>query len=226
MTSTVVPTRPQKGLPMEGVIASWYARTRRDPEAARDIERVAALAPPDGDVLEVAPGPGHVAIALAQRGYRVTGLDISASFLRIAHARARAAATTVTWVLGDAAELPFPDATYDVVLCRAAFKNFTAPARAIEQMYRVLRPGGTAVILDLCGSARRADVEAYVHTMGLGRLDAALTRRSLGGFLLKNAYTPEAMRDLVAQTPFAGTDAEITVAGIALEVLLRRPGTR
>src|SRR4051794_7165346 len=75
------------GIQMEGPIATWYARTTRDrrdyPITARAI---AAQLPDGGDVLEVAPGPGYMAIELARLrgGYHINGLDISRSFVRIA----------------------------------------------------------------------------------------------------------------------------------------------
>ena len=85
--------KPYKGLPMEGPIATWYARnTGRDLHRfIRVAQTVAARVPPGGRVLEVAPGPGFCAIEMAKAGYRVTGLDISESFVRIARENARKA---------------------------------------------------------------------------------------------------------------------------------------
>src|SRR5215470_1170021 len=76
-----------RGVGMEGPIATWYARnTGRDLSRFVAVaEAVAARMPSGGRVLEVAPGPGFCAIEIARAGrYRVTGLDISASFVRIA----------------------------------------------------------------------------------------------------------------------------------------------
>src|SRR6516162_1167316 len=78
---------PQKGLPMEGLIASWYARqTAGDIEEFRQAaRRIAAQLNSDSRVLEIAPGPGYPAIELARlTGGSVTGVDISRSFVRIA----------------------------------------------------------------------------------------------------------------------------------------------
>src|SRR6476646_10717472 len=86
-----------RGLAMEGPIASWYADN-----TARDVRRfvqmatqVAARVPPRARILEVAPGPGYLAIELAKRGYDVTGLDISTSFVRIGRANAEKAGVGV-----------------------------------------------------------------------------------------------------------------------------------
>jgi 2-polyprenyl-3-methyl-5-hydroxy-6-metoxy-1,4-benzoquinol methylase len=75
-----------RGVAMEGVIATWYTKNigrdlRRFTEMAQTVAR---RAPAGARILEVAPGPGYLAIELAYRGYRVTALDISKSFVRIA----------------------------------------------------------------------------------------------------------------------------------------------
>src|SRR5262249_59750142 len=86
-----------KGLPMEGAIASWYARnTGRDHARFEDAaRRVAARARPGSHVLEVAPGPGYLAIELARRGYSVTALDISKSFVQMASENAARAGVAI-----------------------------------------------------------------------------------------------------------------------------------
>src|SRR4051812_41502418 len=121
-----------KGLPMEGIIASWYAKnTQTDSRFKGTAQAVAAQVPPGGRILEVAPGPGYLAIQLAKRnGYQVTGLDISKSFVRIATENARQAGVRIDFRHGDAAHMPFPDEHFDFVVCTAAFKNFTDPVGA------------------------------------------------------------------------------------------------
>src|SRR5262245_36043755 len=97
---------------MEGVIARWYAKnTRGDMRAfAALAERVTANLAPGARVLEVAPGPGYLAIEIAKRGpFRVSGLDISQSFVRIARENARAAGVAIDFQHGNASEIPFPD---------------------------------------------------------------------------------------------------------------------
>ena len=83
--------KPYGGVQMEGPIASWYARMTRDRrDHRRTAETIAAQLPPGSAVLEVAPGPGYLAIELARLSggaYRISGLDISHSFVRIATER-------------------------------------------------------------------------------------------------------------------------------------------
>src|SRR5919204_1970136 len=124
--STPKPRKGYKGLPLEGFLARWYARiTGKDRGAFRKLaEAVAGQLAGGGSVLEVAPGPGYLAIELAKLGpYRITGLDISRSFVRIASENAREAGVVIDFRQGDAATMPFPAESFDYAVCRAAFKN-------------------------------------------------------------------------------------------------------
>ena len=212
-----------KGLAMEGPIAAWYTKNtgrdkRRFVTVARAIhERVA----PGSRILEVAPGPGYLAIELAQAGYRVTGLDISQSFVRIAQEQAALANVEIDVRHGNASDMPFAPARFDFVVCVAAFKNFTDPLGAIDEFHRVLRPGGEASIYDLRKDASADAIAAEVRDMQLSRVNAALTRFVFRHTLIKNAYSREAFEALVARSRFR--TCEITADGIGLEVRLRKP---
>jgi SAM-dependent methyltransferase len=94
------------------------------------------------DVLDVATGSGNTAIAAARRFARVTGLDFVPALLERGRQRADAEGLSVTYVEGDAEELPFPDDSFDVVL--STFGVMFAPdqAKAAGELVRVLRPGG------------------------------------------------------------------------------------
>src|SRR5919197_2162721 len=90
--------KPYKGLAMEGPIARWYAKnTGRDTRGYRKTAgALAERLAPGSAVLEVAPGPGYLAIELARLGaYQITGLDISHSFVRIATENARRAGVAI-----------------------------------------------------------------------------------------------------------------------------------
>src|SRR6266536_3997549 len=169
---------------MEGSVARWYARQRRSGNQMEIYRKQAAqLAtglPTGADVLEVAPGPGYHAIELARLGCTVTGLDISHTFVEIASGHARAAGVPVDFRQGTVADMPFPSGSFDLVVCQAAFKNFTEPVRALDEMHRVLRTGGTAVIQDLSPDATKADIEREVRQMRLNRWNTVVTRYTLG----------------------------------------------
>src|SRR5262245_14952462 len=76
-----------RGAPMEGILATWSAKTTPKPgaESKACAKRIAEDLHPGARVLEVAPGPGYLAVEIAKLGpYRITGLDISRSFVRMA----------------------------------------------------------------------------------------------------------------------------------------------
>jgi ubiquinone/menaquinone biosynthesis C-methylase UbiE len=128
-------------------------------------------------VLEVAPGPGYLAIGLARRGaFRIAGLDISHSFVRIATQNAARAGVEIAFRQGDAAAMPYPEQSFDFVVCRAAFKNFSDPVGALREMHRVLRPGGEALIIDMRCDASNAAIDERVAAMKLGPLNAFFVR--------------------------------------------------
>jgi ubiquinone/menaquinone biosynthesis C-methylase UbiE len=103
-------------------------------------------------VLDVAAGPGTSAIHLAQRfGCRVTGVDLSETIVTAAReAAAQAGVTALThFVAGDAERLPFPDASFDAVICECAFCTFPDKPSAAAEFARVLRPGGRVGLSDI-----------------------------------------------------------------------------
>jgi len=218
--------KPYRGLlPMEGRIARRYADLRGSANQAELYRRQAAeLTAGLGDgaeVLEIAPGPGYLAIEMARTGrVRVTGLDVSTTFVELATAAARKAGADVEFRAGDAADMPFDAGSFDLAVSQAAFKNFSRPGRALAEIHRVLRPGGTAIIQDMNRDASAAGIAAEVTGMGLGRGSAAMTKVILSR-LRRRAYSPPQFERLVAASPFR--TCEITTEGIGLEVRMKKP---
>ncbi|WP_213450846.1 class I SAM-dependent methyltransferase [Rhizomonospora bruguierae] len=208
---------------MEGPVARWYARQRGSAsQLAGYHDQAAALAaelPVGIEILEVAPGPGYMAVELARLGHRVTGLDISRTFVGLAAEYARGQGVTVDFRQGDVGAMPFGDDAFDLVVCQAAFKNFLRPVRALNEMYRVLHAGGTAVIDDMNRDATRAQIAEEVGGMGLSGPNVFLTRTTLG-WLRRRAMSPRRFRELAAESAFGG--AEITAHGIGLRVRLTK----
>ena len=215
-----------KGPEMEGVVARWYARirgTRSQIEAHRaEAVRLTSGVPEGARVLEVAFGPGYLAIELARLGrFQVTGLDISHTFVKIASQNAKDAGVTVDFHQGDATVMPFEADTFDLIVCQAAFKNFVHPGSALSEMHRVLRNGGTAVIQDMSSDASHADIEREVNGMRLGRLSSFMTKGTLE-MLKRRAYSPAKFERLAAESPFR--TCAISSEGIGVEVRLTKQG--
>ena len=214
-----------KGPEMEGPIARWYTRLRGSAsqldlyrEQAREL--IAGLAS-SAPVLEVAPGPGFLSIEMARLGaaLHITGLDISRTFVEIAAANARNAGVTVDFRQGDVAQMPFASDSFDLIVCQAAFKNFTLPGTALAEMHRVLRAGGRAVIQDMSKDATHTDIDNEVNGMDVGRFSAFTTKATLE-MLKRRAYSPDQLRQLAAATPFR--TCQITPRGIGVEVQLTK----
>jgi ubiquinone/menaquinone biosynthesis C-methylase UbiE len=213
-----------KGLPMEGPIATWYAKnTGRDRRRFIAVaDAVAQRVPAGGRVLEVAPGPGFLAIEIAKAGrHSVTGLDISESFVRIALENARTAGVVVDFRHGNASAMPFPDASFDFVVCTAAFKNFSDPVGALNEIHRVLTPDGEASIYDLRKDASLDEIAAEVRNMRLSAVAAFVTRCIFRFGLLRRAYTREAVEALAVLSRFRTCQFEPDGIGFELKLAKR-----
>ena len=215
---TVTAEKGYKGMGMEGSIARWYDRNTRKSleEFRREAERLKAFLPDGGDVLEVAPGPGFLAIEMARDSrIRVTGLDISKTFVELARKKAAEEGVRVDFKLGNASAMPFADKSFDLLVCRAAFKNFSEPERALKEMRRVLRPGGTGVIIDLRRDASMTEIKHEVDRMQLGFWSRLFTRETFRLMLLKRAYTKPELEKMLERSGFK--TVEVNTSGIGME---------
>lgn len=227
MTTTKMSTmkRPKgyKGLGMDGFIATWYAKiTQKDIEEYKNNAKLIAGQVSAGSaILEVAPGPGYLAIELAKLGhYKIVGLDISEKFVEIAQMKAKEAGVEVDFRQGNAAQMPFAEGIFDFIICKSAFKNFAEPVLALDEMHRVLKVGSKALILDLRGDVSEETVNHYVDNLGLNWANSLLTKWTFKFMLIKRAYTKDQFKELVARTKFS--KSEIQANQIGLEVWLEK----
>jgi ubiquinone/menaquinone biosynthesis C-methylase UbiE len=107
-----------------------------------------------GRALEVAIGTGRN-LPFYPDSVRLTGIDFSPGMLEIARARAAELNREIDLREGDAQALPFPDASFDTVVCTLGLCGFPDHRAAIAEMHRVLRPGGTLLLLDHIGSQHK-----------------------------------------------------------------------
>ncbi|MEO8732691.1 MAG: bifunctional demethylmenaquinone methyltransferase/2-methoxy-6-polyprenyl-1,4-benzoquinol methylase UbiE [Flavobacteriales bacterium] len=101
-------------------------------------------------LLDVATGTADLAIMGAKVAKQITGADISSGMLSVGRVKVQKAdlADRITLVQADAAELPFPDASFDAITVAFGVRNFEDLPRGIAGMARVLRPGGRLFVLE------------------------------------------------------------------------------
>ena len=210
-----------RGMGMEGGIARWYDRaTRKSMEDFRVLAtRIASIAPAGGKVLEVAPGPGFLSIELAKRGLEVRAVDISRTFVEIARKNEAHDGVYVEFMQGNAADLPVDSASVDFVVCRAAFKNFTEPVKAMREMLRVLRPGGTALLIDMRRDVAMEEIKQFVRGMGLSWWNRLFTNFTFKHMLIKRAYPLCDIRTMAQEAGWK--DVRIEVARLGFEASVR-----
>ena len=141
---------------------------------------IALAAPrPGGRALDLATGTGDIAFALAERGARVVGLDITLRMIQLARDKAaRGAQPGAAFLVGDMIALPFAAGAFDIVTTGYGLRNVPNLAAAIDEIGRVLSPGGQLLSLDFnrpSSRVVRACYLAYLTLVG-GALGWALHR--------------------------------------------------
>jgi len=163
------------------------------------------------DLLSVGCGPAIIEGALSERGIRVTGLDISQEALR-------RAPDGIRTVLASAEDMPFPDSAFDAVIFVVSLQFIEDYRKAIQEMFRVLRPDGRLIVMLLNPESpffkeKRRDPRSYVH--GIKHADTkdiedAITRKfsvrteyflgAKADAVFENRDAPEALLYIVAGT--------------------------
>ena len=130
--------------------ADSFARSRAM-SLTETLDAVVELVPEDPAArwVEVACGPGLIARAMAPRVGSVVGFDLTPAMVEVARAEAAAARVeNVSFELGDATALEPPDDSLDGAVTRFSFHHIPAPVRVLEEMRRVVKPGGFIVVAD------------------------------------------------------------------------------
>jgi ubiquinone/menaquinone biosynthesis C-methylase UbiE len=99
-------------------------------------------------VLDVAAGNGNFAIAAARSGADVTASDLTPNMVELGRKRSEAAGLPITWVDGDAEDLPFPDSSFDVAASVFGAMFAPRPERVTAELFRVVRPGGLVAMVN------------------------------------------------------------------------------
>lgn len=136
----------------------------------------------DAKIIDVATGTGMIACALGEAGYRdVTGVDLSEQMMRVAIDRAREKNLNIPFIYGNATELPFPDASVDVVVSCRLLWTLNEPTAALTDWLRVLKPGGKIVAIN----------EFEDHGIECGSMEAYCTSTQSDDFPWSNASKEE-----------------------------------
>jgi ubiquinone/menaquinone biosynthesis C-methylase UbiE len=207
-----------KDLGMEGSQARLYdanSREHRMDEIRRDAKELARHIHPGDSVLEIAMGPGYLSIEMAKLGsYAITGMDVSQDTVDIAARNAKEAGVDIVFLQGNASKMPFQAGSFHFIVCVLAFKNFKDPLGALNEMHRVLKPGGKARIMDLDRNASENYMAAFIRNMGLRGMGALLVRK-----IQKNgAYTRREFEHYISRSKFEDYSIHHTDMGFSIDL--------
>ncbi|RPI54844.1 MAG: class I SAM-dependent methyltransferase [Chloroflexi bacterium] len=171
------------------------------------VARRAAAMVPAGHAADLGCGPGYLVVKLAQvaPGLHVTGVDLADEMLVEAERVARRSGLQdrADFKQGDVAQLPFPNGSLDLVVSTLSLHHWTDPVGVLDEIARVLRPGGSFLVADL-----RRDMSAPFYMLlwfathcvvprALRRINEPMGSRNA-------AFTPQEAAHLVAQSRLAG----------------------
>jgi demethylmenaquinone methyltransferase / 2-methoxy-6-polyprenyl-1,4-benzoquinol methylase len=181
-----------------------------------------ALAP-GSLVLDLACGTGDLSRLGYRAGYRMVGADLSAGMLA-------ANEQPAPLVEADGACLPFPDGTFDGMVCGYALRNFTDLGATLTEAARVLRPGGRLAVLEVDAPSSRVLRAGYDiwFTKAVPVLGGALSDREAYRYLPRSvAYLPAApaLRRLLLDAGYSGVGIRPLAGGLSQLVLATRTGT-
>jgi ubiquinone/menaquinone biosynthesis C-methylase UbiE len=138
-------------------------------------EAIAAETPAGSRLLDVGCGPGEVLVRLAEiaPGIASTGLDVDAAMIERAERKAdgavaRGARSRPAFVVADVASMPFPDASFDLVVSSFAVHHWPDRQAGLAEVMRVLRPGGRAIVWDIAPPHPTSDADAGGEAHGHG----------------------------------------------------------
>ncbi len=139
--------------------------------AGEDLQRIAQLvqAQPAAHALDAGCGAGHTAAAIAPYAGQVTAFDLTDTMLeQVNRLAAERGLTNITTRQGDVETLPFDDATFDLVVSRYSAHHWPHPATALQEIARVLQPGGRFILSDIVAADDPAQ-DTFLQTLELLR---------------------------------------------------------
>ena len=176
-------------------------------------------APKRGEkALDLCCGTGDIAFSFATRGADVVGLDFSEPMLAVARRRASIrSGPSPRFLRGDAQEIPFPEASFDIVTVGYGLRNLASWRQGLREMWRVARPGGRLLVLDFGkpdNAAWRAAYFTYLRTC------VPIFGRLFCGDSQTHAYILESLRNYPAQHGVAERMRELECLDVRIVLLL------
>jgi ubiquinone/menaquinone biosynthesis C-methylase UbiE len=164
-------------------------------------------------VLDVACGTGLIARLAAERvgpAGSVTGIDIAPDMIDVARAVPAPAGASIEWHVGDAGSLPFPDDSYDVVLCQLGLMFMEDRQQAVAEMRRVLAPGGRLAV------STSGQIQPPFERMEQAIIDHISPE--LGGFVraVFSMHDPDVVATLLRNVGLKDVSAEVSTAALRL----------
>ena len=157
----------------------------------RVVTKLSPLLPANGNVLDVACGTGDLSIEIFEATQaRVIGIDFCRPMLELAKLKASA----IPFIEGDALHLPFADRSFDLVTIGFGLRNLSSRERGLQELQRVLKPGGWAAVLEF----------SQPTVVGLRHLVAFYYARMLpriGGWLSGSRSAYEYLPDSISKFP-------------------------
>jgi ubiquinone/menaquinone biosynthesis C-methylase UbiE len=179
-----------------------YAGTYMLPEYQYFVHKILRQGTRTGKVLDVGTGSGRLAIQLAgAKGtdFDITALDISKSMLQAARINAKKAGVEdkIKFVLASASSLPFADASFDLVVSYASLHHWLQPEQVINEIQRVVKPGGTVIIRD---NRRIYGDKAWEFLVWLITRFMSKARRDNWHKVILSSYTIPEVKDILKKT--------------------------
>lgn len=183
--------QPSDNMAFWNRFARFYDRfmARFSPDYPALIERLDRDMGDARRILDVATGTGLIALGLANADREVHGVDLSQEMLNQAAAKATDMATALQFRVGSVYELPYRDGSFDAVVCANALHMVSEPERALDEINRVLVPGGRAFLPTYCHAQTR-------RSRALSRL------MCLSGFRVYTRFSEEMLRRMVTSAGF------------------------
>ena len=144
-------------------------------------------------------------------------MDLSADFISICKVNAKQENVKVNFIEGNVSDMPFPENTFDFIICSAAFKNFKDPVKAINEMYRVLNTNGIALIIDMNRIVSKQVLNDEAKKASKGFFEY-IFMKNVFKILKKGAYSKEEFIEILQDCNFSNN--EIKEVGLELKVYL------